>query len=131
MTAQTWRKPGTREGLRVLKGSRARRLHRPSIAPWMIMVVLAVVAFLGLGFARISLDRSAFDLAELDKAIEEQGAVNEQLRVEVARLENPARIAPLADEMGLVIPTDTNALLVDLDIPSPMVAEREVDGANQ
>jgi len=95
------------------------------------MVILAVVAFLGLGFARISLDRSAFDLAELDKAIEEQKAVNEQLRVEVARLENPARIAPLADEMGLVIPADTNALLVDLDVPSPMVAETEADGANQ
>lgn len=95
------------------------------------MVIIAVVAFLGLGFARTSLDRSAFDLAELDKAIDAQLALNEQLRLEVARLENPARIAPLADELGLVIPSDTNQLLVNLDTPSPALAEMEGDGANQ
>jgi cell division protein FtsL len=97
----------------------------------MIMVIIAVVAFLGLGFARTSLDRSAFDLAELNKAIAEQSALNERLRLEVARLENPARIAPLADEMGLVIPVDTKPLLVDLDVPAPLVAETGRDGASQ
>ena len=128
MTAQPLRRPGSDEGLRVLRG---RKLRKPSIAPWMIMVLIAVVAFLGLGFARTSLDRSAFELAELNQAIDEQAALNEQLRLEVARLENPARIAPLADELGLVIPGDTNQLLVDLDVPSPVVAESTPDGANQ
>ncbi len=128
MTAHPLRKAGTEQGLRVLKG---RRVRKPSIAPWMIMVLIAVVAFLGLGFARTSLDRSAFELAELNKAIDEQAALNEQLRLEVARLENPARIAPLADDLGLVIPGDTNQLLVDLDVPSPVVAETDGDGANQ
>ena len=121
-------KQGADKGLRVLKG---RRLRKPSIAPWMIMVIIAVVAFLGLGFARTSLDRSAFDLAELNKAIDEQLALNEQLRLEVARLENPARIAPLADGLGLVIPAETNQLLVNLDVPSPVVAEAEGRGASQ
>lgn len=128
MTAQPLHRPGGHDGLRVLKG---RRLRKPSVAPWMIMVLIAVVAFLGLGFARTSLDRSAFELAELNKAIDEQAALNEQLRLEVARLENPARIAPLADELGLVIPSDTNQLLVNLDVPSPVVAENDHDGANQ
>lgn len=128
MTAQPLRRPVPDERLRVLKG---RKLRKPSVAPWMFMVLIAVVAFLGLGFARTSLDRSAFELAELNKAIAEQAAVNEQLRLEVARMENPARIAPLADEMGLVIPSDTNQLLVNLDVPSPVVAEAYRDGANQ
>lgn len=128
MTAQPLQRSGSNEGFRVLRG---RRLRKPSIAPWMIMVLIAVVAFLGLGFARTSLDRSAFELAELTKAIDEQAALNEQLRLEVARLENPARLAPLADELGLVIPGDTNQLLVDLDAPSPVVAEIPGDGANQ
>ncbi|HUF15298.1 MAG TPA: hypothetical protein VMQ46_05375 [Acidimicrobiia bacterium] len=128
MTARPLRRVGTDQRLRVLKG---RRLRRPSVAPWMIMVLIAVVAFLGLGFARTSLDRSAFDLAELNRAIDEQAALNEQLRLEVARLENPARIAPLADELGLVIPTVTNQLLVNLDAPFPVVAESDGDGANQ
>jgi cell division protein FtsL len=128
VTALPLRKQGTGEGLRVLKG---RRLRKPSVAPWMIMVLIAVVAFLGLGFARTSLDRSAFDLAELNKAISEQQALNEQLRLEVARLENPARIAPLADELGLVIPSRTNQLLVNLDSATPAVTEASPNGANQ
>ncbi|HJQ76967.1 MAG TPA: hypothetical protein VJ948_06860 [Acidimicrobiia bacterium] len=128
MTARPLRRQRAEDRLRVLKG---RRLRKPAVAPWMIMVVIAVVAFLGLGFARTSLDRSAFELAELNQAIDEQAALNEQLRLEVARLENPARIAPLADELGLVIPSKTNQLLVNLDLPSPVVAERDGDGANQ
>lgn len=128
MTAQPLRRTRTKEGLRVLKG---RRVRRPSIAPWMIMALIAVGAFLGLGFARTSLDRSAFDLAELDRAIEEQLALNEQLRIEVARLENPAHLAPLADAMGLVIPNDTRQLLVNLDAPAHVVAETDGNGANQ
>lgn len=128
MTTQPLSRPAKGTGFRVLKG---RRLRRPSIAPWMVMVLLVVVAFLGLGFARTSLDRSAFDLAELRQAIDEQAAINEQLRLEVARLENPARIAPLADEMGMVIPGDTQPLLVDLDVPTPVVAESDPDGESQ
>lgn len=128
MTASPVRQASPNEGLRVLRG---RRVRKPSLAPWMIMVIIAVAAFLGLGFARTSLDRSAFELAELNRAIEEQLAINEQLRIEVARLENPARIAPLADELGMVIPDDTNQLLVDLDAPTPVVAESDGSGANQ
>jgi cell division protein FtsL len=128
VTARPLRKARSGEGLRVLKG---RRLRKPSIAPWMIMVLIAIIAFLGLAFARTSLDRSAFDLAEINKSIDEQMAINEQLKLEVARLENPARIAPLADEMGLVIPAETNQLLVNLDAPTPVVAQTSGNGANQ
>jgi cell division protein FtsL len=128
MTAPAQRRSTSPEDFRLLRG---RRLRRPSIAPWMIMVVIAIVAFLGLVFARTSLDKSAFDLAELTQSIDEQQALNEQLRLEVARLENPARIAPLADDLGLVIPSETNQLLVDLDAPSPMVAGVDGFGASQ
>jgi cell division protein FtsL len=83
----------------------------------MIVVIIGVAAFLGLGFARTSLDKSAFELDRLNDAIVEQEALNEQLRLEIARLENPARIAPLAEELGLVIPENTRQLLVDLGGP--------------
>jgi hypothetical protein len=33
-------------------------------------------------------------------------------------MENPARIAPLAEELGLVIPENTRQLLVDLGGPT-------------
>ena len=116
-------------GLRVVKGSRRKR--RPSMAPWTIMVAIAVVAFFALGFARTSLDGSAFELAELTRAIEGQEATNEQLRLEVARLTNPARIAPLAEELGMVIPEQTHTVVVDLDELAPVVAESETEGASQ
>jgi len=128
MTAPARRRALAAGSFRLLDG---RRVRRPSMAPWMIMVLIAIVAFLGLVFARTSLDKSAFDLAELNKSIGEQVALNEQLRLEVARLENPARIAPLADELGLVVPTETQQLLVNLDAPSQLVAGLDRNGTSQ
>lgn len=127
MTARPARRPAHQDRLRVLGG---RRIRRPSIAPWMIMALIGTLAFLGLGFARTSLDSAAFELAELEKTIAEEQAVNRQLNLEIARMENPARIAPLAEEMGLVIPTETNQILVDLDRTGPVVAGSE-SGTNQ
>ncbi len=116
------------QGFRVIRG---RRLRRPTVAPWSIVVVIAILAFLGLGLARTSLDRSAFELAELDKAIRAQSAANLELALEVARLESPARIAPLAEELGLVIPDATNPLLVDLVPDQPVLAGLDEVRANQ
>jgi cell division protein FtsL len=101
------------------------------MAPWMIVASIAVAGFFGLGFARTSLDRAAFELAELDQAIAQQNQLNLELKLDIARLENPARIAPLAEEMGLVIPDFTHQLLVDLDGKSPVVAGADRDGSNQ
>ncbi len=128
MTARPLRKAGEEGRLRVVKG---RKLRRPALAPWMSMVLIAVIAFLGMGFARTSLDKSAFELATLDKAIAEQIALNQQLNLETARLENPARIAPLAEELGLVIPENTRQLLVDLAPGGPSVAGVDDDGNTQ
>lgn len=129
MSARPLREVKREEGLRVLKG---RRLGKPTVAPWMIMALIGVVAFLGLGFARTSLDASAFELAELNKAIDEQQALNRSLELEIARLENPARIAPIAEELGLVIPDTTNQLLVDLQPgEGPVVAETEAEEQSQ
>lgn len=128
MSVRPLRDVGHDERLRVLPGKGTRK---PTLAPWMIMAMIGVVAFLGLGFARTSLDRSAFELAELNKAIDEQAAINRALELEIARLENPARIAPLAEELGLVIPERTNQLLVDLEPVAPVVADAGAEGRNQ
>jgi cell division protein FtsL len=101
------------------------------MAPWMIVAVVAVIGFLGLGFARTSLDGSAFELSELESSIEHQQALNEQLKLEVARLENPARIAPLAEKMGMVVPIDTDQILVDLTPEGPRVASADTDEETQ
>jgi cell division protein FtsL len=113
MTSQPVPVRKEQHSLRVLKGKRS--VGRPIMAPWMVVTLIAVVGFLGLVFARTSLDRAAFELADLNQQIAEQEAVNLELNLEIARLENPSRIAPLAEELGMVIPLDTKQLLVDLD----------------
>jgi len=128
VTAQPLRRVAEADPLRVLRG---KRLSRPSLAPWMIMALIGVIAFLGLGFARTSLDRSAFELSELTKSIDEATEINQSLSLEIARLENPARIAPLAEDLGLVIPSNTKQLLVDLDQAGPKVADARSEGATQ
>lgn len=128
MIALTQPRRRLEEDLRVLKG---RRLNRPAVAPWLIVALIAVTGFLGLGFAQTSLDRAAFELAELNRAMAREHASNLELKLEIARLENPARIAPLAEEMGLVIPLTTRQLLVDLDDRLPVFAGAETDEANQ
>lgn len=109
MTARPLRAPLRDSRLRVIAG---RRTRRPAAAPWVVISLIAVATFLALVASRTALDRAAFDLAALDSAIAEQATVNQQLRIEIAQLENPARIAPLAEELGLVIPTERRQLLV-------------------
>jgi cell division protein FtsB len=122
MTARPFHHGATEDRLRVLKG---RSSSRRFVAPWMVVVLIAVIGFLGLIFARTSLDNSAFELAELERSIAEQSALNQQLSLTIARLENPAHIAPLAEELGMVIPVSTNQILVDLSPSGPTVVSVE------
>lgn len=128
MTAVPQPRIGRQEEIRVLKGKRRSRVL---LGPWAIVALIAISGFLGLGFAQTSLDRAAFELAELEKSINDAEALNLELKLEIARLENPARIAPLAEEMGLVLPATTNQLLVDLDQELPVFAGAEREESNQ
>lgn len=129
MSARPERAVAADQRLRVVKGRRQR--IRPTLAPWIIMVIVGIAAFLGLVFARTSLDNSAFDLAELTEMIEQETTLNRSLKLEIARMENPARIAPLAEEMGLVIPRETHQLLVDLRPASEQVLQADPAGGSQ
>ncbi len=109
MTARPLRAPSRAAGLRVIPGRSARR---PALGPWLVVSMVTVMAFLALIGTRTALDRTAFEIDAINAAIAEQVSVNQKLRIEIAELENPARIAPLAEELGLVIPTDREQLLV-------------------
>jgi cell division protein FtsL len=89
-------------------------VHRPKLRPWIAFTVAVVVAFFGLIYSRISLDRTAFELEELEDHIAEQEALVFELELEVARLQDPARIDRLAGELGLEYPR----ALVAVQVPS-------------
>ena len=107
MSARTAPAPRIGPRLRLLAGHRPRR--RP-IGAWLVFTLAAVLAFFLIIWSRIALDRTAFELVELEGEIAAAQARYEELRLEVARLQAPSRIAPLAEEMGLVFPEETRTV---------------------
>jgi cell division protein FtsL len=97
--------------LRIIAGKK--RAHHPHVAPWVAFTLVVVIALFGIVTTQTSLDQGAFELAELNREIADAQTENQHLRLEVARLESPARIAPIAAEMGLVYPDTRRTVMVD------------------
>lgn len=110
MTARSLRQPRTvQRGLRVIPGAARKRVV---VAPWVTFSLVVVVALFGIVVARTTLDQGAFDLADLNRKIAEAEVSNQRLRLEIARLESPGRVAPAAESLGLVYPTERAVLTV-------------------
>lgn len=114
MTAPALHVPRPHQGLRVLTGQRRSR----PLAPWVIFSFVAVVAFLGMVLTRTSLDRSSIELTSVENQLAEALSLNQRLRLEIARLESPARVAPGAQQLGMVYPQTSNRLVVEGVIPT-------------
>ena len=109
MTAQAARNPRASHGLRVVTGQRKK--HQP-MAPWLIFSLVAVVAFMGMVLTRTSLDRIAIELSSVETQLAEAKGLNQRLRLQIAQLESPARVAPAARDLGMVYPQTSNRLVV-------------------
>ncbi len=109
-TARPQRTARPRPRLRVIPGRGARRLH---VAPWAVFTAIVVASFIGIVLARTMLDQGAFELSEINGRIEAATRTNEQLTLDVARLESPARIGPMAEDLGLVYPEERTPLFVE------------------
>jgi cell division protein FtsL len=111
MTARPLRAPQQGGRIRVIGGRK--RLRRPSISPFFVFGVVIVASMIGIVVARTSLDSGAFRLAELEERIQQEERRQEVLVLEVARLESPTRIGPLAEEMGMVPAEDRTVLVIE------------------
>jgi cell division protein FtsL len=94
--------------------------HRPKLRPFIVFTITVVIAFFGMIYSRISLDRTAFELDELEERITAEEARFLDLELEVARLQNPARIDELADSLGLVYPSDVVPMSVSVVQAEPL-----------
>lgn len=101
MTARLAPAAQQRTQIRVIRGRGVQPLR---MAPWLLFTVLVVFVFFALIYSRTALSGSAFDLKEVDAQIAQEAATFDKLRLEVARLQSPERIVPLAEEIGLVLP---------------------------
>lgn len=125
MTARPLRAPQAGGRIRVIGGRG--RLKVPSVSPFLVFGIVIVASFIGIVVARTSLDAGAFRIAELEQRIAEEEQRRDLLTVEMARLESPTRIGPLAEEMGMVPADDRIVLVVEGD---PRTDPGSYDGTN-
>ena len=86
---------------------------RGQLRPWVIFAVVVIIAFFALILSRVWLDRSGFDLDALEQEIAFEEARLRDLRVEVARLQDPDRITAVAIASGLVYPQER----IEIEVP--------------
>jgi len=85
----------------------ARRLSvRPVLRPLVFFTLAVVVVFFTMIYSRISLDRTAFELHIIEQGLAEQERLHWDLRLELARLQDPVRITDIATGLGLVYPDE-------------------------
>lgn len=84
----------------------------PRVVPLVFYTVLVVVLFFAMIYLRIALDRTAFALDELERTIEREESRSLDLRLEIARLQDPIRIANEAERIGMTHPDERRTLII-------------------
>ncbi len=107
MTARLAPARQSRPQIRVIPGRAVRPMR---LAPWLLFTLLVLFVFFALIYSRTALSDSAFDLKTVEEQIFHEEAVYQQLRLEVARLQSPDRIVPLAEQIGLVLPNQVRTV---------------------
>jgi cell division protein FtsL len=103
-----------------------RRARRSTVLrPLVVFTIAVVVAFFAMIYTRISLDRSAFALHQIEEQIATEERVHWDLRLELARLQDPQRINNAAAALGLVYPTER------ITVEAPGVVGDTVDGVER
>lgn len=91
-------------------GGRTRAQRRPVVRPFLIFTIVVILAFFAVIYSRISLDRSAFEIQRLDRAMATEQQIHWDLRVDYARLQAPELITQRAAALGLVYPESRHTI---------------------
>ena len=84
----------------------------PRIIPLLFFTVLVVAIFFAMIYLRIAMDRSAFELDSVNAQITLEQSRTLDLRLELAQLQDPQRVATQAAQIGLVYPEEQITLVV-------------------
>lgn len=105
----------------LLRLPRARRRARrgnaivgpgPRVVPLVFYTALVIALFFAMIYLRIALDRTAFELDELERSIELEESRTLDLRLQIAELQDPIRIANEAERIGMTHPEERRTLIV-------------------
>ncbi len=111
---------------RAKTGTRQARGRGPSIAPMVLFVGAVIAVFFSMIYLRVSLDETAFELAELESGIRNEQSRQLDLRFDLAGLKDPVRVVSEAERIGMVYPDERVTIVVDRISPDPQVLEPEV-----
>ncbi len=93
-----------RTGRRVQERVRAKRVF---LAFLLVLLALSALLFLIVAL-NISISQKGYCLRQLEEQIQEERKAQESLRLEVAKLESPARIEKIArNNLGMILPSAT------------------------
>ena len=98
---------------RTRRASRTDHHGGPRLLPLVFFTFLVVAVFFSMIYLRIALDRSAFELDTITDQIAVEESLQLDLRLELAQLQDPQRIASQAEQIGLVYPDERVAIVVD------------------
>jgi hypothetical protein len=117
--------PAPARGFHVVIGPRSRR-HRTGA--WIGLSFIVAALFFVMISTRVALDRNAFVLSDIRGQIASEESRYWELRLRVAELQSPQRIAARAEALGMVYPTEIVTIEVPgLGDPGPGDEERWVD----
>ncbi len=102
-------------------------LRMPRLRGWLLFTLAVVGAFFLLIYSRVALDRSAFELKEIETRIATEETRYWELQLEVARLEAPARINERAAELGFVYPAEVRRITAVREAGAPDSEARWAD----
>ena len=89
------------------RGARARRVGGNTVLRPLVVFALAVIlAFFAMIYSRVSFDRTAFQLHQIEQEFAAQDRMHWDLRLELARLQDPRRIDAAAADLGMVYPAE-------------------------
>ncbi|KAA3641124.1 MAG: cell division protein FtsL [Armatimonadetes bacterium] len=112
---------------RALRRARTEAGRGPRLLPLGFFIVVVMAVFFLMIFLRIALDRTAFELDTVQTQITKAETRQLDLRLELARLQDPLRIDFEARQMGMTYPDQRLAVVVEgltpgrADIAPPVV----------
>ncbi len=95
------------------RATRTSQRGGPRLLPLAFFTLLVIAVFFSMIYLRIALDRSAFELDTINDQIATEESRQLDLRLELAELQDPKRIALQAEQIGLVYPDERVAIVVE------------------
>lgn len=96
-----------------MKPIRYRHQHRSATGLWILLLMIVVAELFGYTWCRVRCVELGYDIAEEKKNFQRQTALQKDLKIELARLKSPDRIARIAKtQLGLAIPEPKQVIVI-------------------